>query len=665
MSKDNSKTGSLSARLSVRTGLVLFVLLLILITGILYLSYMHSVRNAEDNLRSAAVINAHTAESYLSRTNEQLKALSRAVSGLQGLPPPQSHAKEESLLKESLSQGFYSVSTYWEPDTFFKSTPDGRVVTAQGSPAQISISAGYTDYSRSRQYSYVRENSLTYITEPYILDGEAAYAVEAVLALRRANGDFLGAVSFVIRLDSLNELVGVSGNYKSAHSYLVTDSGTCIADSNDPGRAGAKLDEQPAVQTELNKTVIDGKSVYKVSVPVSVQGIGTGWTSIFIVDRAEALRQARQNLILSGISALVGLILLILILTAIIRSSLGSFKTVMELARNLDKGQPDADIEIRAGNELTELAAVLINTSRKLGSYANEISSVIKAAARGDMTQRARQDYSGCFLPVKAALDELGSGLNNRLRQLEETAVQLDMCARELTRGVGSMSDSALRQAEVLEKLSSAVSDANDSAAKNARSVKTASADMGQAIETVRRGSEHMQKLVSVMADISEASDEINKVTKLVDDIAFQTNILALNAAVEAVRAGESGKGFGVVAEEVRSLALKSSQAAGTTAELIRQSLDKVRQGVMLTEEAGNAFTEIEDKTGAVNELLAQINMTAAAQEAALKQISKGLSSVSGDLDAAAAAGDRSSAAGKELMEQSARLRAELGEFKL
>jgi Tfp pilus assembly protein PilE len=192
MSKDNSKTGSLSARLSVRTGLVLFVLLLILITGILYLSYMHSVRNAEDNLRSAAVINAHTAESYLSRTNEQLKALSRAVSGLQGLPPPQSHAKEESLLKESLSQGFYSVSTYWSRTPSLK-VPLTAGGNGSGQPGTDSISAVIRTTAEPAVQLCERKQPYLYNRAVYI-GGEAAYAVEAVLALRRANGDFLGAV---------------------------------------------------------------------------------------------------------------------------------------------------------------------------------------------------------------------------------------------------------------------------------------------------------------------------------------------------------------------------------------------------------------------------------------------------------------------------------------
>jgi methyl-accepting chemotaxis protein len=678
MGKANKKRKKLAAQLSLRTGIVLVILLLILISSTLYLSYKRTVKNAEENLRLSADINSGITELYLSKINEQLRALSRAIAGLEGLPPPQSHHKEESLLKEYLAAGgFYSVNTYWEPDTFFKSTPNGRFVSAEGS--EIVTYPDYDNYSKGPLYISAKEGSLTYISEPYTIntaDKQGLWVIEAGRPILRANGDFLGAVSFVIRLDSLLSLAEVKSPYKSAYSYLISSKGTYLSFPKDGGKTGYPLDDASreriltlaaSGQGELFEAVnsYGGENAYKIVVPVKPEGVGTSWASVFIVNRAEPLEELFHNLTVLTIAAIIGVIILLFIVSGIIRRSLKPVKPIMQLAGCMDRGELNADIEVKADNELGELAAIFNRTTHRLSSYVGEISSILGSMAEGDLTRHTTQDYTGDFKPVKAALEELSAGLNSMLRNIDSAAAQVDISAREVSNGAGLMSTVSTQQAAVMLQLTTAISTVSEDAVKNSQHARTASDKMAQAIEDVRRGSEHMQNLSNVMADINEASRKINKITKLIDDIAFQTNILALNAAVEAARAGEAGKGFGVVAEEVRSLAGKSSEAAKTTAELIKQSLNMVMRGVMLTEDVGNALIEIEDKSSSVNEILGSINSSASTQAASISQISRGLNEVSVNITTNAATAEESSAASEELSKQASLLYNEVGKFRL
>ncbi|MCL1809962.1 MAG: methyl-accepting chemotaxis protein [Clostridiales bacterium] len=320
---------------------------------------------------------------------------------------------------------------------------------------------------------------------------------------------------------------------------------------------------------------------------------------------------------------------------------------------------------IRSADEVGVLAKALEQAYQQLQGYIREIKNLMEGLAAGDLVTESTFDFHGDFVYIKDSLNSIVKNLNKTMGEVNITAQQVSSGAKQIADGAQSLAQGSTEQAATIEELSSDISEVMGKTNQNARVAKEA-AELSSTIRgNAETGSTQMDQLMQAVREINDASDQISKVIKVIDDIAFQTNILALNAAVEAARAGQHGKGFAVVAEEVRNLAAKSAEAAKDTGGLIENSIEKANFGLKVAGETAASLKDIVDGISRSAEIVAQIAASSDEQAVAITNINTGIDQVSHVVQQNSATAEESAASSEEMSGQSSMLIQLISHFKI
>jgi len=363
------------------------------------------------------------------------------------------------------------------------------------------------------------------------------------------------------------------------------------------------------------------------------------------------------------------IITIIIIICLIISVSLGIIITlsitrplalVVKAGAFIALGQfPEKNLDVRSQDEIGTLTEVLNNIVVTLKIKGHELQKI----ADGDMTVAVK--YASDKDQFATQFDKMIKSLNEVLSQVNSSVQQVSSGSNQISSASQSLSQGASEQASSLEEITASIAEINSQSKQNADNADQANGFAKTARVNAETGNKKMKELVSAMAAINKSSEEIKKVIKVIDDIAFQINLLALNANVEAARAGKYGKGFAVVAEEVRNLAGRSAQAVKETTEMVETSIQNIANGNVLVAATAKQLDDIVIGAAKVVDLVDKIAAASKEQASGLDQINVGIGQVDQVTQANTASAEECASASEELASQATQLKSMIARFQL
>ncbi len=388
------------------------------------------------------------------------------------------------------------------------------------------------------------------------------------------------------------------------------------------------------------------------------------------MQEANAILQEGKLSTIKGVLFLVGIVLIIAaVATLFISNGISRpIKQVTNAARQMADGDFAVQLSVQSKDEVGQLANAFHLTIERLvnyQAYIDEISGALEKVSHGDLQIALHMDYTGQFEKLKHNMQALLDNLNTTMLKINQASVEVHSGAEEVSNASQALSGGAVQQASAVQELSASIVEITQRVQQNAENANAAYRSAEASGSEIHKSDSQMQEMVAAMQQISLKTAEISKINKIIEDIAFQTNILALNAAVEAARAGTAGKGFAVVADEVRNLAGKSAEAAKNTTLLIEETVKTVESGALIAEKTAGSLNESTRVIQKTVTLIDEIAKASSVQANAIAQIKQGVEQISSVVQTNAATAEESAASSEELSEQSSILQTLIAQFNL
>lgn len=385
-----------------------------------------------------------------------------------------------------------------------------------------------------------------------------------------------------------------------------------------------------------------------------------------------AIMHTSQVLMIVGISVCAGVTAIGVALSLVLGVRIGNgisrpVSEVQQAVLKLSNGDLSVRVHIDPNrkDEIGVLSNAYNASVQTLDEYVHTISTTVNSLSRGDFSAEEISGFKGEFQKIQDSVNSFLTAINDTFSQITQASQQVAQGADQGASGAQALSQGAMEQASAVEELDSTINEISYHVQENAQNAEAANSEVIDLGESIDNNNRQMKDMIAAMGEISKCSDEISRIIKTIQDIAFQTNILALNAAVEAARAGAAGKGFAVVADEVRNLAAKSGEAAKETTALIENSIHAVNNGTRIADETAQSLAEIVAKTKDMVDIIDKISNASHEQAESVSQVTQGINQISSVVQTNSATAEQTAASSEQLSGQAQMLKQMMSKYKL
>ncbi len=458
----------------------------------------------------------------------------------------------------------------------------------------------------------------------------------------KENGETSLYVMGVYKYDLLNDVISSINLGRSGMAYMVSQEGAVIGHPDQSlvlnrsslvQLSGGNADAVERVTTGETGAVefsINGEKMLVAFSPIR----GVQWSLVIQIPKSDYSHFINGAMMISIVAALSGLLVSVLLILRFARSISCPVKQVTERMVALSNGDLHTEVlSVGTGDELEVMTQTLDDTLESVNRYISDIQQVLTRIADGDLRTGPQVEYKGDFALIRSSLHTITHSMNETLLGFRAAADRLTTMAEQLSGQSAQLHQASLKQNQSAGELVREVGRVKDRLDNVADSSGQTRSQTEEIARRIQNANDQMAALSSAMDDISANAQQITKIAKDIEDIAFQTNILSLNASVEAARAGASGKGFAVVANEVKQLAAKSAEAAQRATAMVNNTKAIIQTGVVLTADTAGSLQAISDVSTQISAISDQLAAAVQGQALALTAMEERIASISAIAD--------------------------------